>query len=399
MTEQSSPSRGPKPTPTADTRTDWDALTERTLRELEAAPAHYRPTNFWGPGLDQLLDDMSRLGLPTFKSWPSAEVWFNPVYVPGICARQPVNQPDGQLAPSRAGTNAQGLAWDWLAGLHHARRDFDVVRMAWDQDRWPFDLDGFGEARRGKPPEIYRLVEEDHSLGFGRAYLNYLQVLAALSRHVDEPPRSFLELGGGFGVLGEILLQRDRSTRYLDLDIPPLLTVASWYLSNRFPYRELTVYGEDVPATGPLEVPGSGVLPNYRIGDVTADYEVFVNTFSFQEMEPEVVRNYIDQVCRRGIRYAVSLNSRAGKRRAKGEGDRFAALEPVRSEDIVRWFGEQGFEVVGDYGAPMVRSAGRLVVMRRRTPPTSPAAAAPVRSVQRRLVDRVGKVRQRLSRR
>ena len=107
------------------------------------------------------------------------------------------------------------------------------------------------------------------------------------------------------------------------------------------------------------------MLPNYRIDDLTDDFEVFVNSYSFQEMEPDVVERYVDQVCRRGIRWAVSLNSRAGKPKAAAAGE-WGALDPVTTGLIVELFEKRGFRLVGAYDDPLVRSAGRVVVLERR---------------------------------
>lgn len=341
--------------------TDWDELTARTLAELREAPDVFRPTNFWGPGLDDLLRDLRDDGLENFKSWRTAPIWFHPVYGIGIGedeiagltrALQAVHPrlPDDALTRT-------------LSGRQQAARDFDVARATWDQDRWPYDFTVKGESRIGNPPEVHRLLRDHRRIGFGRAWLNYLLMMAALSRHVPSRPRSFLEIGGGFGALGEVLMSRDPRARYVDLDIPPLCTVASYYLSERFPKR-ISLYTGDLAAPGPITVGGSAVLPNYRIADLADDFEVFVNSYSFQEMEPVVVEEYVDQVCRRGIRYAVSLNSRTGKPRAAAEGD-WGALDPVTSDLIVTLFEKRGFTLVGSYDDPLVRAAGRVVVLER----------------------------------
>lgn len=343
--------------------TDWDELTERTLAELREAPEHYRPTNFWGPGLDALLNDMRVDGLENFKSWPTARIWFHPVYSVGLEAEHLAELAEHARTLNPRATEA-ALART-LSGRQEALRDFDVARAMWNQDNWPYDFTVKGESRRGNPPEIHRLVQENKRIGFGRAWLNYLLMMAALSRHVRERPRSFLEIGGGFGALGEVVMSRDPQARYVDLDIPPLCTVASYYLKERFPKRT-TTYTGDLAAPGPITVgAGSAVLPNYRIDDLTDDFEVFVNSYSFQEMEPDVVERYVDQVCRRGIRWAVSLNSREGKPKAAAAGE-WGALEPVTTDLIVELFEKRGFRLAGAYDDPLVRSAGRVVVLERR---------------------------------
>ena len=49
------------------------------------------------------------------------------------------------------------------------------------------------------------------------------------------------------------------------------------------------------------------------IADLAGPFDVFVNSFSFQEMEPDVVEHYVSQVASKQVSYVVSLNSRKGK--------------------------------------------------------------------------------------
>lgn len=340
---------------------DWQEITKRTLTELEGVDDTYRPTNFWGPGLTQLLNDMEQQGLERFKSWSTASIWFNPIYGNGWTnARMAALLEHAQeINPS---VN-KDMMFGALNGSLDARRDYDVACSAWDQVRWPFDLSSSGESSIGRPSQAYRVTGRDE-LKVGRAWNNYLLILSALSQHVDEVPRSFLEIGGGFGVLGEIVMSRDPEARYVDLDIPPLLTVSSYYLTELFGEDRVSVYDQQVAQAGEITLPGSGVLPNYRVSDLGGQYDVFVNSYSFQEMEPAVVDHYIGQVCDKGITYACSLNSKDGKPKAAKAGD-WGALDPVKSSDIVEMFEKRGLQLVGQYDAPMVRSAGQLNIFKR----------------------------------
>jgi putative sugar O-methyltransferase len=337
---------------------DWSALTHRTLEELKVCDEKYRPTSFWGPGLEQLLGDLDRQGLPAFKSWSTSGYWFYPRYGQGL-TNAIIDEAMTGIVRHRPNANENWLRAA-LNASHEARRDFDVAHMAWDLERWPTDLKAYGESLNGKPNQYYRFTGDKH--GWTRPYLNYTLCMAALSRHVDAPPKRFLEIGGGYGVLGEFLMQRDPEAVYVDVDIPPLMTVASWYLRELFRDR-VTIY-DGAPATGPLEIEGSAVLPNYRLPDLTADYDVFVNSFSFQEMEPDVVDNYVELVCARGIRYAVSLNSRLGKPK-KSDGHEIGVQDPVTSARIIAMFERRGFTLQATYDAPLVNSAGQVAVLRR----------------------------------
>jgi putative sugar O-methyltransferase len=339
--------------------TDWKVLTDRTLEELKSCDALFRPTSFWGPGLTELLDEMDRRGLENFKSWPAAALWFYPRYGTGFtnASIDATLERASQVLPSADRTWVRSA----LNASHEARRDFDVARIAWDQTRWPVDLDGHGESLSGRPFQYYRFTGADH--GWTRPYLNYALCMAALSRHVDAPPQRFLEIGGGHGALGEFLMQRDTEAVYVNLDIPPLMTVASWYLTELFGDR-VTIYDE-MPDAGPVSVPGSAVLPSYRLPDLVGDYDVFVNSFSFQEMEPDVVESYVDLVVARGVRYVVSLNSRLGKPKL-ADGHEVGVVDPVTSARVITMFEQRGFQLEATYDGPLVNSAGQLAVLKRR---------------------------------
>ena len=338
----------------------WDALTHRTLAGIETCDPLYRPTNFWQPGVHRLMEQMTEIGLDGFKTWPEAFFWFYPVYGRGIApgtVDQLVRQVRRQDSPDVARWVRRALR-----GVHEARRDYDLARMAWDQDRWPADLEAFGESAIGRPTQTYRLGSGEAE--FARPYLNYLLGLAALSRHVDTPPRSFLELGGGFGVLGEIVLARDPAARYVDVDIPPLLTVASYYLTELFGDDRVLTYDDRVADTGPVEVTGSACLPSWRLPDLVGDFDVFWNSFSFQEMEPSVVANYVDRVADLGVRYVVSLNSREGK--PVGDVGEVGVREQVTSRTVIELFEARGYQLQGTYNRPLINSAGELAVLARR---------------------------------
>ena len=347
-------------TPRPAATDEWSRLTEATLQGLETCDPVYRPTNFWGPGVRRLLGDLDQRGLPVFKSWPTAHSWFYPVYGNGFN-----NQTIGQTYEFALTVNPiarKTYVTSGLNGSHEARRDFDAVRLSWDQQQWPFDLTGFGESRAGNPPQRYRFTGDDE-IGWGRPYLNYLLCLAALSHHVDEPPTSFLEIGGGYGVLGEIVMQRNPDARYVNLDIPPLLTVSSYYLTTLFG-KDRVRTPLDLPADGPVTVGTTGCLPNWRVQDVEDTFDVFLNSFSFQEMEPDVVEHYIDTVTKKDVQYAVSLNSIQGKP-TSATMDEGGVVEQVKSSMIIEMFEARGFRLCATYRDPLIISAGEIAVLKR----------------------------------
>lgn len=355
-------------TDSAGASDEWKDLTDLSLAGSRTCDEIFRPTSFWGPGVEMLLAEMAVRGLQSFKSWPQASFWFYPLYGNGF-TNASIKEITAFAVEVHSETNPAFVAGH-LSGGWEARRDFDAVRLAWDQERWPFDLESFGESLVGCPRQRYRLTNRD-DIAWGRAYLNYLLCLAGLSRHVTRPPRRFLEIGGGFGVLGEIVMSRDPEAVYVDFDIPPLLTVASYYLTSIFGKARIATFNGVAPGKyGDLSCERSAVLPNWRIDEPVGEFDVFVNSFSFQEMEPNVVERYAAAVSAKGVTYVVSLNSREGKRRATVE-DSIGVLDPVTSSRISDIFSRLGYQLVGQYGSPLLRGAGELIVLKRRDFPNT----------------------------
>ena len=339
----------------------WLDENEQLQGGLETCEPIYRPTSFWAPGLRRLSADLHTRGLESFKSWPGASTWFYPVYGSGFSsATIRATFDHAKSINPKARENWVSSA---LNGSLEARRDFDAARLAWDQDRWPFDIEGYGESRVGQPPQRYRMTGTDE-VGWGRPCLNYLLCLAALSQQVEVEPTSFLEIGGGFGTLGEIVMPRNGAARYVNVDFPPLLTVAAYYLVELFG-QDRVMLPTEAPEHGPIKVAGSACLPSWRLPDVVGPFDVFMNSFSFQEMEPDVVDHYINVVAALGVRYAVSYNSVHGKPK-KVEGHEGGVLDPMTSSRIIDMFERRGYHLLRTYRDPLVVSAAEIAVLERR---------------------------------
>src|SRR5664279_3693697 len=178
---------------------------------METCDPIYRPTNFWVPGMRQLSANLHARELDSFKSWPGASLVLSGIRRRFLQRNHQGNvwvRGDGQPQGERV------LVSSSLNGSREARRDFDAARLFWDQSRWPFDLNNYGESREGRPPQRYRMTGSE-DVGWGKPYLNYLLCLAALSRHVHEPPRSFIEMAhpGSPWVCGLYATKRGRRVR------------------------------------------------------------------------------------------------------------------------------------------------------------------------------------------
>ena len=295
----------------------------------------YRPTTFWDAASSEIVRELNQYGMSCFRRLSTPLGFFVPTY--GL--------PGNSFSAAQAG----GLQ-DWLAVEHpHAQKpslslqqflngeaaalaDYRVFLAADNPSRQP-NLRNFTETNAGGPVEQF----EFHSRKFSRSSLNYLLGLSMLKRHLDETETvgTVLEIGGGFGSLGEILFSAGiQNLRYIDIDIPPTSFVAQWYLQQVAGLDSVTTYTEtrnlhrlDISALKPLST-----LNAWQIEKLHGQVDLFVNFISFQEMEPPVVKNYLSHVSRLKARWVLLRNMREGKQ--KRTAGHLAGVEtPIKGDD------------------------------------------------------------------
>ena len=324
------PSPVPRP-PTVSIEAELDLA----LDALATRPEIYRPTSFWEEASRRLAEELRREGIGTFRRQPLPLVYFVPTY------GSPGNRISRESAAAARdviqGDSLEKAAFErFVSGRDAAFADFRVLSAA-DDARIEPRLDAFSESEVGSPHEQFTF----DGRRFSRSALGYLLGLAFLKGHLgEEKIRSVLEIGGGFGTLGEILVSADPSVRYIDLDIPPGSVVAQYYLSEVFGADKVTTFRQtatersiDIERLSPLSA-----LCNWQIENLNGEIDLFVNFISFQEMEPDVVANYLEHVTRLRPRWVLLRNMREGKQ-IRTENS-FGVLEPIVSDDYPRMLPE-----------------------------------------------------------
>ncbi len=277
-------------------------LLDELMADMAAAPALYRPTSFWEGACNSIADEMRAKGIDSFRSHASANAYF----VPNYAERSNAATHAAELLRS---VGKHDLA-NRLSNKNLARYDHAVV-AALDPDRLP-RVAGLSESDAGKPWEHLEFDGDKVS----RSFLNYQRGLVLLKRTVPDLQLStVLEIGGGYGTLGEILAKGGEGIRYIDVDIPPVGFASTWYLSTVLGPDRVATYadlkGRDSIAID--ELPDATVLPSWQLPVLSGSVDLFVNFISFQEMEPEVVANYVSHVKRLGAKYVLLRNSVTGK--------------------------------------------------------------------------------------
>jgi len=223
-------------------------------------------------------------------------------------------------------------------------------------------VDGSDEARRmyqiyiaslPSPRPAWAAVSEDAAGGgerfefdnrlYSKSVLNYLLGLNFLSRLTGvKSIASAVEIGGGYGTLGEILLKSDPNSIYINVDIPPVAAVSSYYLEQVFGADAVLTYEQSagLDRIDIDELKGryrAVVLCPWQLPKLVGRADLFANFFSFQEMEPAVVENYVGQAMRLNPSFVLLRNSRRGKTKV-AEAGKVGVFEPVTTDRIIAWF-------------------------------------------------------------
>ena len=283
-------------------------LLDTMLSDLKTAPKIYQPTNFWSSLLDQVIANIRQFGIESFRR---QDVITH--FVPHYTEREKKY---------------------FVSAIDDYR-----IFLAADQNNEPI-LSYISESEVGSPTQHYVFNGRRYS----RSMLNYLRGLTYLKKNVDTSSiRRILEIGGGYGTLGEIFLKSDFDRYcYIDIDIPPIAYIATRYLQAVFG-KQYTLEYSQTRQDECIEIETiensykSAVLMPWQIPVIRGKVDLFVNFFSFQEMEPDVVENYAKFVDRCEPDYLLLRNQRGGQRIAKRPG-KVGVIEQTTREHYIRFF-------------------------------------------------------------
>lgn len=316
------------------------------LRDMEEAPEEYKPTNFWAVCSKEILADLSASGISTFRRTESALKYFVPAYSTLFYERYKwfISGSLG-LLPFWTGGQIKRAATHHFAGYANAMTDYRVF-LAAERDVAP-RLRNVSESQFGSPIDQFQFDGRFYS----KPFLNYLRGIAFLKKEVDTKNiRTVLEIGGGFGTLGEILLKcDDEDYLYINVDIPPLCTLATQYLQKLFGKENVASYEStrdctELNISELSEKYRAVVLCPWQLPALKGSVDLFVNFVSFQEMEPDIVRNYARYINGHVSKYILLRNSRTGKE--VSEAGALGVMDPVVRGHYIEFFSE--FELVAE---------------------------------------------------
>ncbi|WP_076410845.1 putative sugar O-methyltransferase [Shewanella sp. UCD-KL12] len=314
----------------------WTEQAQVIIDDMKKVDEHYQPTHFWQHGAMTLQAELESKGIEQFRSLKGALSFFVPTYLFHGWATQPEKYQrvlevcQGELDSDK---KSYLSTMEFLTGEMHAKSDYRVYKAS-ECEREPFTSQ-FSESTVGSPLEQF----EFEGRKFSRSSLNYLLGLNFLKQELKNVPvKTVLEIGGGFGSLGEILLSDERNeTFYMNVDIAPTCLFSTYYLQTNFGKNKIADYQtakslSDLSLTNLSNLYQGAVICPWQLPDVKGELDLFINFISFQEMEPEIVANYLGHVARLNCQYVLLRNLREGKQLAT-DGSHAGVKKPITSED------------------------------------------------------------------
>jgi putative sugar O-methyltransferase len=294
----------------------------------------YQPSCFWLDVSRNIIIDLEKNGFDSFRSL-NFPLWnFVPTYgYPGNSLTLSIMDQLNSVISQKSISDKQKIYLNqFVSGYSSALADYRTFSaIEYRNHKYP-NLMSFSESKIGTPKEHFEIEGNFYS----RSSLNYLMGLAFLKNYIDlKNIHTILEIGGGFGTLGEIVHKTMQHVNYINIDIPPTLCCASYYLSNLVGKDKFNGYAdvaerEEIPLNQLNKI---SVFPSWKIANLTGKVDLFVNYISFQEMEPDIVQNYLSHVKRLGAKWILLRNMREGKqlRTEKQHG----VDKPILSKDYI----------------------------------------------------------------
>ena len=317
-------------------------LLDLMMQDMQKQSDLYKPTSFWEVGSKSVINSLEENDIKDFRSLQSPRSFF----VPGYSFEDYLSN-STRFIPlwikfteltldRRIFTRIKRL----LSGHTDAFANYRVLKAS-NINKHPF-TDKVSESRVGNPLE----QETFDGRNFSRSFLNYLLGLNFIKHNVDTSNiKTVMEIGGGFGSLGEILLGDERNNCfYINADIPPVSFVSAYYLKELFGSKDIADYGD----LKNLETLDINELKNqykainlcaWQVPKLQGKIDLFVNFISFQEMEPEVVENYCNYINKLEPKYILLRNMLEGKA-TKSQTHSFGVTTPILGNDYDKFIPE-----------------------------------------------------------
>jgi putative sugar O-methyltransferase len=314
---------------------DDQELLELMLRDRNDAPDLYKPTNYWLNYENLLLPELRSLGLKDFRrrknsvltSFGATDLLPSSMLTHhlSIWKEKRGHSTAKKVLELILQSKALVEALEKIGGVISGATLQDVRLLCYEFAKYYGESRGAKSIREleastvGNPEDIFIADGKRYTTSFLNYYIQY----AYCSRYVNfDRIDSICEIGGGSGKQIEVIRKLHPNITFYIFDIPPQLYVCQQYLSALFQdsvvsYRETRTMQSAPKDKGRIFIFGNWKLP--KLAELK--YDLFWNSASFQEMEPDVVLNYLRYANEQTAEFAFLNECMEGMMTASEKGE------------------------------------------------------------------------------
>jgi len=312
---------------------DDPELLELMMQDLKSASSLYQPTNWWSVYEKKFLPELRSLGLRNFRRRKNsiltsfAATDLIPTNIRKIKARGKTNKTRipkfilRQLLRSKkieSYVEQLSKRYSFVSNENINYLCYEFAKTFGENCKAK-SIKNFEGSDIGNPENIFSRDGKKYTTSLLSFYLNYAYCCKFMN---FDSINSIMELGSGAGKQIELIKKLHPELSFYVVDIPPQLYVCEQYLSALFPesvisYRQ-TRSMKNIPEKRKGKI---FIFGNWKIPEVTnLVYDLFWNAASFQEMEPEVVLNYLNYINRQTTKYVFLQENMKGMPITSEEG-------------------------------------------------------------------------------
>ena len=222
---------------------------------------------------------------------------------------------------------AEGRDYYFLA---HRKLQESLYDLIFNLDR---DLLEISDSMFGNPIGFYI-----NNKFYTQQFLKELQHVHYIKKNTDfDKIESIIELGGGIGLLASCFLKLKKNVKYLLIDIAPTIFFSEYYLRNLgfkvCGYKELkNMKNPDLNKI--FKEYQVCCIPSWKL-ELLKDYksDLFINVASFQEMENDQSKNYIN-IIKKSVKQGVYLSNKINGHHKSVKKDMFGVLKATTKLSI-----------------------------------------------------------------
>lgn len=332
-----------------DNRAELDLM----MQDLAQAPEVYRPTHHW-----QLLEPViySWLESHSLNDFRALDSQAMRPFAGGSFVTDLSKYTDGSFFRRAVDTILAALSARFPKLVAHPSRSYliryendirTIITVLWNSlltEMYPGKLPEISDSKIGNPFDVVTVGSQDITISLIRNLARYLYV----DSKVDfQTLKTVLELGGGSGSQIEVNLRLSPHLKYMICDLPPQLYIAQQYLQAAFPGAVMPYSSSRTIESfegNEFDAYSIVCIAPWQIPMINFKFDLFWTANSFQEMEPDVVRNYCEFVNKFTQSWVYLLQKKEGQQKVESGSNSLGSMAPPTMEHYVRYL--NSFELV-----------------------------------------------------